>query len=123
VRSYVVLFAGAMMVLSSIPHAALGWPAMRGELQRLGAGADLVGGLGAGWMFGSFSMAALGLIVVMGALRFRKGDTSGRASILVAAACYLSFGLAAFFLRDFNPGFLLFVVNGILAGAPALGRR
>jgi len=122
-RSYAVLLAGALMMLSAAAHGALGWPAMKAELDRVGAGADLAGGLAAGWYFGSVAMAGFGVIVLLGGLRLRKGDPSGTASILAVAACYVSFGLAAYILLEFNPHFLLFVATGLLAGVPVLGRR
>jgi len=119
-RGVLVLAAGVLMLLSSVAHGALGWPAMRAELGRAGAGDDLTGALAAGWYFGTASMAAFGVIVVIGGLRLRRGDRSGIPVILVVAACYLVFGLWAFLLHDFNPHFLLFVATGLLAGVPAL---
>lgn len=119
-RSYLVLLAGVLTVLSSIAHAALGWPAMNAELARAGAGPDLVEGLEAGWLFGSVAMAGFGCVLLSGALRLRRGDLSGRTSILIVAACDVVFGLAACFMRGFNPHFLLFVITGLLAGIPVL---
>lgn len=120
-RAVLVLAAGALMLLSSVAHGALGWPAMRAELERAGAGDDLTGALSAGWYFGTAAMAAFGVIVVICGLRLRRADRSGTPVVLAVAACYLVFGLWAFLLHDFNPHFLLFVATGLLAGIPALG--
>jgi hypothetical protein len=120
-RPVLALIAGAFMLVSSLAHGLLGWSAMRGELAKVGAPADLVGGLRAGWLFGSASMAAFGAIVLVSALRLRRGDLSGVFALRVVALCYLVFGAAAFVALGFEPFFLSFVATGALAGASALG--
>jgi hypothetical protein len=120
-RPILALIAGAFMLLSALVHGLLGWPAMRGELAKAGAAADLVGSLGAGWLYGSAAMAAFGAIVVVAALRLRRGDRSGVFALRTISACYLVFGLAAFVWQGFEPFFLNFVVIGALAAAPAFG--
>jgi hypothetical protein len=61
-----------------------------------------------------------GVVTLICGARLRRNDRSGAAIILVIAAGYLFFGLAAFITHDFNPHFLLFVATGLLAGLPAL---
>jgi len=120
-RPILALIAGVFMLLSSLAHGLLGWPAMRGELAKVGAATDLAGALGAGWLFGSASMVAFGAIVIVAALRLRRGDRSGVFALRAIAASYLAFGAAAFVARGFEPFFLNFVVIGALAAAPAFG--
>ena len=84
------------MMLSSVAHALLGWPAMRGELQKVGAGSDLMRGLGAGWYFGSVAMLTFGVVTLICGLRFKRGDFSGAVPAQVIGAGYVLFGLAAF---------------------------
>jgi len=122
-RFYLLLLAGILMLLSALAHGLLGWPAMRGELDRVGAGTDLAGALAAGWFWGSAAMTAFGLLTVVCALRFRRGDPSGRTPLLIVSACYVLFGLAATLARGFNPHFLLFLATGLLAGGPVLFRK
>ena len=117
-----VVVAGALMLLSAAAHGLLGWPAMLSELRAVGAADDLIGGLSAGWYWGSVAMVAFGLIALLAGMRLRRGDLSGVAPIRVVAACYVLFGLAAFFSRGFNPHFLLFVATGLLAGVPVSSR-
>ena len=108
------------MLLSSIEHACVGWPSVREALQAAGGNpAELIGGLAAGWSFGTASMATFGAIVLSAGARLRRGDSAAIGSVRWIAACYLVFGLAAFVLRDFAPHFLLFVGTGVLAGIPA----
>jgi hypothetical protein len=114
------IVAGAFMLLSALAHGLLGWPVMRGELAKLGAPADLVGGLAAGWLFGSAAMATFGVTVILAALRLRRGDRSGAFALRAIAACYVVFGLAAFVARGFEPFFLNFVAAGALAGMPVV---
>ncbi len=121
-KSFLVLLAGALMILSSAAHAFLGWPPLRGELRTAGVAENLIGALAVGWYFGSASMLAFGAIVFRSGLLLRKGDRSGVAPVRMIAACYVVFGLATFLSRNFNPHFLVFVINGLLAGAPLLGK-
>jgi len=120
-RALLVMVAGAVMLLSAGAHAGLGWPVMKSALRDAGAPADLTGALAAGWLFGSVAMAVFGIITLMCGARLKRADRSGVAVIMVIAAGYLLFGLAAFITHDFNPHFLLFVVTGLLAGLPVLG--
>jgi hypothetical protein len=120
-RPILALIAGALMLLSSLMHGLLGWPVMRGELAKVGASAELVGLLAAGWLLGSAAMVAFGAIVIVAALRLRRGDRSGVFALRAIAACYLLFGTAAFVAQGFEPFFLNFVVIGALAAAPAFG--
>jgi hypothetical protein len=122
-RGILVLLAGVLMMLSSVAHALLGWPAMRSDLQKAGAGPDLTAGLAAGWYFGSVAMLTFGVITLICGLRLRRGDSSGALPVQVIGAGYVLFGLVAGLARNFNPHFLAFIVIGLLAGLPALGVR
>lgn len=120
-RSILVMISGVVMLLSSVAHGGLGWPAMRAELGSTTAPADLVQGLGAGWYFGTASMAAFGSIVLFCGLRMRRGDLSGVPVVGIVAVCYVVFGLLATLLVHLNAHFALFVATGLLAGLPLLG--
>lgn len=122
-RSAMVVVAGVLMMLSSLPHGGLAWPALRGRLVEAGAEESLIGALGAGWAFGTAAMVAFGIVVVLCGLRLKRGDPSGLAVVRVIAACYLAFGIGAFFVRHMNPHFLFFIATGVLAGAPVMGHR
>jgi hypothetical protein len=121
-RSVLVLSAGALMVLSSAAHAFLGWPLLRGDLKSAGVAENLVGAMAVGWYFGSVAMLAFGAITLRSEILLRKGDRSGVVPVRMIATCYLIFGLVTFVSRNFNPHFLLFIVTGLLAGVPVLGR-
>lgn len=120
-KPILALIAGVFMLLSSLLHGLMGWPVVHGELAKVAAGAELVGVLGAGWLFGSAAMAALGAIVIVAALRLRRGDGSGVFALRFIALGYLVFGAAAFLAQGFEPFYLNFVATGALAGVPALG--
>jgi hypothetical protein len=123
VRGFLIRLAGAFMVLSAVAHAVAGWPPMRLRLERLGADADLVAGLAAGWYFGSVAMAAFGVIVLLAGWRLRRGDESGLAAVRVIAASYVLFGGIALLALGLNPFFLLFVATGLVAAVPAWPAR
>ena len=111
------IVAGALILLSALAHAFLGWPAMAAALTAAGAGAELSGALAVGWTFGSMAMAVFGLIVLKIAL-----SNAERGAVRFIAFGYLVFGLAAWLERDLNPHFLLFVGTGVLLALFAFSR-
>ena len=121
-KSILVLSAGALMVLSSAAHAFLGWPPLRGDLKSAGVAESLMGALAVGWYFGSVAMLAFGAITLRSGLLLRRGDRSGVTPVRIIAACYVVFGVITFVSRNFNPHFLVFIVTGLLAGIPVLGK-
>lgn len=107
---------GGILLLSAIAHA-MAWPQLAAALAAAGA-AELAGPLAIGWYFGSVAMAVFGLVVLT--IAGRRADP---APVRWIAVGYLVFGLVAFFTRDLNPHFLLFVVTGLLLGLFALLAR
>ena len=108
-RKAIGILAGTALVLSAVAHAFLGWPAMSGALDNIGAGDSLTGALAAGWYYGSMAMLVFGLVVLQ--IAIRDGDAC---PVRFIALGYLVFGLAAWLARDLNPHFLLFVAIGAL---------
>jgi len=119
----VVIVAGILMVLASLAHGLLGWPAVRAELVNEHANPDLISGLAAGWLWGSFCMLTFGAIVTISGVQMRRGNNSGALAVRAISACFLAFGLLAFVLEGFDPHFLIFVVLGLLAAASFLDGR
>jgi hypothetical protein len=109
------------MVVAAIAHGAAGWPEILLGLRAAGVSADLTGALGAGWLFGSATMTASGLIVLVAAVRLRRGDRSGLAAARIVAVAFVAFGTLALVFRGFSPHFAGFVALGCLAGCPLLG--
>ena len=103
------ILSAALLILSALAHAFLGWPAMSAALAEVGAGADLSGALAVGWYFGSMAMLVFGLIVL--GITIRRGDPR---PVRFIALGYLAFGLTAWLTRDLSPHFLLFIVTGAL---------
>lgn len=122
-RHVLILGAGVLMLLSAGAHAGLGLPMMRGALQNVHAGADLVAGFSTGWLLGSVGMATFGLIVIVSALRLRRHDLSGLVPIRIIAAAYLVFGIGAYVALNFESHFLGFIGIGLLAGLPTVGAK
>lgn len=122
-RAVLGMAAGALLTLSSIAHAFLGWPALRPALDAAEVAPEVVGALAVGWYFGSLSMLVFGIIVLWTAVQVaRRGDAPTGPALAIAVA-YLAFGLVTYLTRDFNPHFLLFVVTGALVGAFCLWGR
>lgn len=121
-RSVLIRIAGGVFVLAAVAHAAGGWPAMEAALRTASAPEPLIGGLAAGWYFGSAAMAAFGILVFRAGARLAREDPSGLPTVRVIAATYVLFGIGAFLARGLNPHFLGFVAMGLLAGLPALPR-
>jgi hypothetical protein len=121
VLPWFVPVVGVFLLLSSLAHAFLGWPQIRGELEAAGAPSNLVGAIAAGWYFGSAAMAALGAIVLLSWRELSRQKSMAQAAAVVVAVAYLLFGTLAFLLRSFNPHFMIgFVAPGILLGIPAV---
>jgi hypothetical protein len=114
VSSVCLAIAGLLLVLSSVAHAGLGWPAMRGELSKVSASPDLMASMAIGWYFGSVAMAAFGAIALTAGLG-RRGS-GGRVfwASLVVGLAYGGFGLATYAIYR-ESHFLGFVAIGPLA--------
>jgi hypothetical protein len=123
VRPVLGSIAGALMLLSALPHGLLGWPAMRGELVKAGVAGELLEGVRMGWLFGSAMMAAVGVALL---LLFRARQRDARASLapaLALGAAYAAFGLWAFVASGLEPFWFVFIVPGVLACVAALDGR
>jgi hypothetical protein len=114
---------GLLVAASAVPHALLGWPAIAQALVGAGVSADAIGGVGAGWLFGSVAMLTLGAVVVLAARDARAGGDFGWRAALAVGAAYLAFGVAALVVRG-RSHFLAFVALGVgLAWAALRARR
>jgi hypothetical protein len=121
IRAIAALVAGCLLVLSSMAHAFLGWPAVLAELNEINASAEFISGLRAGWLFGSTSMLAFGLIVLVYAVQLWRGKDAERKPSAIIAVCYLIFGIGAFFTTNFDPHFIGFIVIGLIVGFASTG--
>jgi len=120
-RGTVLQIAGALTLLSVIPHAFLAWPSFRRDLLATGVDPNVVGALAAGWMFGSTAMVVFGVLGLVAGARLRRGDRSGVTVMRIVALAYVLFGAAAFVARGMNPHFMYFVAIGVLIAAPLTG--
>jgi hypothetical protein len=121
-RTAALYTSAGILLLSSVAHGVLGWKAQAEALQQINASADLLGGLAAGWLFGSASMAAFGVILIGAARRLSRGDTAIATYVGPIAAAYLIYGVAAFVVLDFEPHFFVFIVPGLLAAFSLIRR-
>lgn len=112
--------AAAMMLLSAFAHSVLGWRAMGDALARTNAPADLVRGLGVGWVFGGACMLAFGLTVGWTSRALWGGATPSRVPLTIIAACYLLFGVGAMAVTGGDPFYVVFLVPGLLAAYAAV---
>lgn len=109
------------MLLSALAHGALGWPSVAGALEDAAAPADLIGGVAAGWQFGTLAMVIFGALVLLGGWRLRRDDVSMVTPLRIVAAGYVLFGAAALVALGPSPPLLSFLVVGVLAGTPTWG--
>lgn len=122
-RNNLLLVTGALVVAASIAHGFAGWPENRAALVAAGAADDLVEGLGAGWLFGSATMAAFGVIAILTALARRRGRSAPASTIYCMAAAFIAFGIGSCIGFHVGPHFIAFIVLGTMLaiGAPAPG--
>jgi hypothetical protein len=69
--------------------------------------------------FGTFAMFGFALVVLAAAVQASQGATPSRPLLVIIAAVYVTFGLAAFFLRRGNAHSLGYVLMGVLIGLAA----
>lgn len=106
--------ASLLIVASSIAHSLLGWPVMRGRLAETTAPADLVLGLGIGWVFGGVCMAAFGVMSLWMLSQAWRGLAISLLPLRVIAITYLAFGIGAWQVSGGDPFYAVFVVPGLL---------
>ncbi len=122
-RAIVGLVAGCTLLLSAIPHAFMGWPSFEPVLAAASVDGEAVTGLKIGWLYGSFTMAGFGAIVILAAWSsLRRTAPPGSAPAVVAIAT-LAFGLWAYLGHGMHPHFLLFIAQGLLVGYYAVPAR
>jgi len=121
-RSWLLIVGGLLLGAGAFVHAFAGWPPLRGALESHGCTSNLIGAVGAGWVFGSVAMLTFGFLVLCDGVRLRQGARVCVASSPAIGAAYLAFGATAWLLRDLNPHFLSFVLAGLFIGLPCLVR-
>ncbi|MEP7272446.1 MAG: hypothetical protein ABI882_13165 [Acidobacteriota bacterium] len=114
VRAILGVIAGVLLILSSAAHALLGWKAISAQLASVQVPADLLTGLRIGWQFGAAVMLALGIIVVILFSKRLRGEMASTMPAVVISIAYLSFGIWAMIVSNFDPFFLVFLIPGSL---------
>lgn len=117
-RSAVLFVGGVLLLLAAVAHG-LGFAQFDDGLAA--APADTRAALHVGWLWGSATFAALGVIVLGAVRHWRRHGRDPRAAVAPAAVALVVFGAAAFVARDCNPHFLGFVALGLVLGLPLLG--
>ena len=114
-----MLVTGALLILSALAHAFLGWPAIRQALGEANVDPDLVLGIGVGWLYGSAAMLTFGVLAVMSWRAVVRGNAGAGRVMWPIAGLYLLFGSAAYLYTSFEPHFLGFIAIGALAAFAA----
>ena len=111
--------SGALMVTSAGAHSLSGWKALRGQLERANAPADLILALSLGWQFGGTAMLVFGLIVLGLCFQRMRGKKVSLWPAGLIGIAYVAFGVCALLLSNFDVFFLVFLVPGILLSTAA----
>lgn len=121
-RRLIAGFVAAIVITaSSGAHSVLGWPVMRGRLAETNAPADLVLGLGIGWVFGGVCMLAFGATALWMLSRVAKGEAHSLAPLRIIAVIYVAFGAGAMAVSGGNPFYAVFIVPGLLLAYASFG--
>lgn len=116
IASVLVLVSGIALVVTAFGHAFAGWPPLHASLIRTGVAPEVVRALWAGWHFGSATMLAFGVIVIVAVARTRWGHVPRTAPLFIIAAACIGFGVVASLLVGFSSQFLGFIGLGVLLG-------
>lgn len=116
-----VLLVGLLLILSCGAHGILGWKMVRQALVDAGTPIDVVDTVRLGWHFGSVSMAAFGIIVLLAWSGMRGRPWPLRPGIVIACT-YILFGIVAAIASLSLHFVFLFVIPGVLLLA-GLGLR
>src|SRR5262245_27060472 len=82
---------GLVMTTAALPHALLGWPALRQELDgKVSDDALLTAAIG--WLFGSFAMATVGIVALVCASQLRRGQLAAKWPAVIVGTGYIVFG-------------------------------
>ena len=99
VMGVVLTVGGLLVTVASLPHALLGWPALRDSLQgKVDSDAMLTAAIG--WLFGGFAMATLGIVALVCASQMCRGNAAAMWPAIVVGAGYLAFGFWALCADD-----------------------
>mgnify|MGYP001609595745 CR=1 FL=1 len=120
VAGAILTVGGLFITLASLPHAFLGWPALRDGLQQGQASPDTILTAASGWLFGSFAMATLGIVALVSASQLRRGHEEARWQAVVVGASYVLFGAwAMYYVGGWSPLFFAFMALGAAVGVGA----
>ena len=122
VRVVIGLVGSVLMLGSSIPHSALGWPAQRQVLERANVPADTILGLSVGWYFGGLAIAVFGLIAALSFIQVLRGHAPHMRATSIIGLAYTAFGVWALALTH-EPFGLVFVVPGLLVLIGSLAQQ
>lgn len=112
-RILIGLTGSVLMLLSSIPHSVLGWPAQRQVLLQSHVPADTVLGLSVGWYFGGMAIAVFGLIAVVSFVQVLRGHAPHMRATTIVGVGYTLFGVWAWLVTR-EAFALVFIVPGLL---------
>jgi hypothetical protein len=119
-RALLGVLCGVILVGSAAAHSLLGWPAMRGQLERAGAAPDLVTGLSIGWNFAGLAILLFGILALWQFGAALRGRAVSLQPLALVGVAYAAFGVWALVVARMNPFFLMvFVVPGILLAIAA----
>lgn len=111
---YTLLVLGLLIFALGFAHSLAGWPPLEKALTTAGIDPQISGALQVGWLFGSGSMHAFGILVVLSFFSLRKGIASARQVPIIVGLLYLIFGASASLFRHFNAHFAIFMALGVL---------
>jgi len=122
VRLVIGLVGAVIMLLSSVPHSMMGWPAQRQVLLQAQVPASTILGLSVGWHFGGVAIAVFGFIAAVSFLQVLRGHAPHMRATTVIGMAYTGFGIWAWLVTR-EAYALSFVVPGLLVLAGAVGHR
>jgi hypothetical protein len=117
IRGVILLIAGAAIFASALLHGAVNVPHLRQDMLEIGVRQSLIGAVSLVLYFSVVAMFAFAAVVLVGAISSFRGRVPGPLPLWLVAACYVVFGLVAYFRVDPNAHYLGYAFMGLLVAA------
>ncbi len=122
-RKVMGFISGTLLLVSGFFHSFTGLPRLTDALTQEGVPGNIHLAVIAGWTFGAAAMIAFGVMMLIWAVRHHRGESPSSAPAGVISVMHFVYGAIVYYIADFNPHYLLFILIGVSTGLTVNWRR